>query len=141
MMVTVLPSFLYILSATSLASSVMIMAAFACSRPVSTISSTFDVIKYVRRLYIALSRPKSIPAIEYMIRFMPRTTLPTGQSFFLFSMMATVSVPSKHPPNLMMIPTPSPSITPPKHTASMVSEVAFSRGLNISTNTENTAME
>ena len=41
----------------------------------------------------------------------------------------------------MIIPTPSPSITPPKHTARIVSEVAFSSGLNISTNTENTAME
>ena len=56
---------------------------------------------------MALSNPKRIAAVEYMITLNMRTVCPTGHLNFLWRRIATVSVPSRHPPNLITRPTPA----------------------------------
>ncbi len=117
---------------------VMIMAALVCSIPFSTISSTFDVMKYVSKLYIALSKPNIKPAMAKIITLKIKTVCPTGSLNLLFNRIATVSVPSRQPPERITRPTPIPNITPPKHTASRYSPVALTIGAKMERNAENT---
>ena len=72
--------------------------------------------------------------------FMTRTISPTARFVRRLSTIATASVPSRQPPSRMTMPTPKPSSTPPKHTASSVSPVARARPEKSATDTEKTAM-
>lgn len=82
-------------------------------------SIIFEAIKYVISEYIALSQPKTKPALKKIKTLINKTTLPTEKDVFRLSRIPKISVPSREPPDLITIPTPTPKKAPPKIDASM----------------------
>ena len=66
------------------------------------------------REYMALFQEKTKPDTPRIKRLKNMIISPTEKGSFLSQMMASISVPSRDPPQRIMSPTPMPIMMPPK---------------------------